>query len=136
MATMPQEIRSMSTESFKGLEFIPEELEALEKFLRFEISSKELENRLIRVVRFITSDSERRVEPLFRFPEPGIPVAKCHIENALNKKRLGQITERELAEWAAVLLLLNDAYEFDPAHEGDIADWLNDLSWLPPEDQS
>ena len=63
----------------------------------------------------------------FRLPEPGILVTRGHIENALERKRFGLITERDLVIWATVLLL-NDAYVWDPADEDLIADWLNDIS--------
>lgn len=122
----------MSTENFNtGLRLLPEEREALEKFLKLEISSDELENWLSRVARFTAAEGSRSVELLFQIPQPGISVNKWHIENALNKKRLGQITEAELVNWASLLLLLSDAYEFDSEHGDEVANWLNDLSWLP-----
>jgi hypothetical protein len=60
-------------------------------------------------------------------PEPGIVITREHIANALERKRFGLITERDLVVWATVLLL-NDAYVWDAADEDLIADWLNDIS--------
>ena len=63
----------------------------------------------------------------FPIPEPGIVITREHISNALERKRFGLIAERDLVYWATVLLL-NDAYVFDPGDEDLIAEWLNDIS--------
>jgi len=54
-------------------------------------------------------------------------VTRAHISNALELKRLGLISERDLVHWATILLL-NDAYVLDPGDEDLIAEWLNDIS--------
>lgn len=64
----------------------------------------------------------------FPIPEPGIVITREHISNALERKRFGLVTERDLVHWATVLLL-NDAYVFDPGDEDLIAEWLNDISF-------
>jgi hypothetical protein len=64
----------------------------------------------------------------FPIPEPGIVITRKHISNALERKRFGLISERDLVYWATVLLL-NDAYVFDPGDEDLIAEWLNDISF-------
>ena len=64
----------------------------------------------------------------FPIPEPGIVITREHISNALERKRFGLISERDLVYWATVLLL-NDAYVFDPGDEDLIAEWLNDISF-------
>jgi hypothetical protein len=64
----------------------------------------------------------------FPIPEPGIVITRDHISNALERKRFGLISERDLVYWATVLLL-NDAYVFDPGDEDLIAEWLNDISF-------
>lgn len=63
----------------------------------------------------------------FRLPEPGIVLTREHIANALERRRFDLISERDLAEWATILLI-NDAYVLDPADEDLIAEWLNDIS--------
>jgi hypothetical protein len=76
-----------------------------------------------------TELSQRRsANNRFPIPEPGIVITREHISNALERKRLGLINERDLVYWATVLLL-NDAYVFDPGDEDLIADWLNDISF-------
>ena len=64
----------------------------------------------------------------FPIPEPGIVITREHISNALEHKRFGLISERDLVYWATILLL-NDAYVFDPGDEDLIAEWLNDISF-------
>lgn len=64
----------------------------------------------------------------FPIPEPGIVITREHISNALERKRFGLISERDMVYWATVLLL-NDAYVFDPGDEDLIAEWLNDISF-------
>jgi len=63
----------------------------------------------------------------FHLPEPGIVITRAHIANALEKKRMEIISERDLVYWATILLL-NDAYVLDPGDEDLIAEWLNDMS--------
>jgi hypothetical protein len=60
-------------------------------------------------------------------PEPGIVITRAHIANALDLKRAGLVSERDLVHWATILLL-NDAYVLDPGDEDLIAEWLNDIS--------
>ena len=64
----------------------------------------------------------------FPIPEPGIVITREHISNALERKRFGLISEKDLVYWSTVLLL-NDAYVFDPGDEDLIAEWLNDISF-------
>jgi hypothetical protein len=64
----------------------------------------------------------------FPIPEPGIVITREHISNALERKRFELVSERDLVYWATVLLL-NDAYVFDPGDEDLIAEWLNDISF-------
>ncbi|MGI9071161.1 MAG: hypothetical protein ACR2JB_07540 [Bryobacteraceae bacterium] len=53
---------------------------------------------------------ERRLTSYFLFPIPGIRIAMKHIRNALDKHWRGEITDKELSDWATILLL-NEAYE-------------------------
>ncbi|MBS1802882.1 MAG: hypothetical protein JST28_05915 [Acidobacteria bacterium] len=74
------------------------------------------------------STQRRSANNRFPIPEPGIVITREHISNALERKRFELISERDLVYWATVLLL-NDAYVFDPGDEDLIADWLNDISF-------
>jgi len=77
-------------------------------------------------VRFRPDGTE--VQRHFVLPEPGVLITKQHIENALNRKRLDIVNERELVLWAT-MIPLNDAYEIDSADEDLIAEWLNEISF-------
>ncbi len=112
------------------------QLEVLRRFASFDIGIDELRQSLAGVFEFDFSpreqtaagDSPRRTAAgHFRIPEPGIVITREHIANALERKRFDLITERDLVYWATILLL-NDAYVWDPGDEDLIAEWLNDIS--------
>jgi hypothetical protein len=114
----------------------PNQIEALRQFALLEIREEELQGRLAGVfeVHFepmpMTAagrHQRRTVRGSFRMPEPGIVISREHISNALERRRFGLISERDLVHWATILLL-NDAYVLDPGDEDLIADWLNDIS--------
>jgi hypothetical protein len=112
------------------------QLEALRQFASLEIGEEELHRRLTGVFEIHfeakrTTAEERHqrrtVLGTFRIPEPGIVITREHVSNALEKKRFGLMSERDLVHWATILLL-NDAYVLDPGDEDLIAEWLNDIS--------
>jgi hypothetical protein len=111
-------------------------MDVLRRYASFEIGEEELQRRLAGVfeIRFealhagADGHTQRRTASgNFRMPEPGIVISREHIAHALEQKRLGRITERDLVHWATILLL-NDAYVLDPGDEDLIAEWLNDIS--------
>ncbi len=111
-----------------------QQMEVLRRFALFEASADELTRALAGVFevpldKTVPEDYSlyRTAGTHFRVPEPGIAIKREHIENALERKRFGLITERDLVVWATVLLM-NDAYALDPGDEDLIADWLNDIS--------
>ena len=101
--------------------------EVLRRFAWLEASLAEFQTAMTGVFDFELKRGERSAQTYFRMPEPGIAITQAHIANALELKRLGSITEKDLVNWAT-LLLLNDAYVLDPDHEDLIAEWLNDIS--------
>jgi hypothetical protein len=112
------------------------QFDVLERLVRLEISVDESLRALAGVfeiefeTRLPAADglSQRRIaRSSFRLPEPGIVITRAHIANALEMKRQGQISERDLVYWATILLL-NDAYVHDPGDEDMISEWLNDIS--------
>lgn len=114
----------------------PNQMESLRQFALLELREEELQQSLAGVfevhfepmpVPAAGRHQRRTVVGRFRMPEPGIVITREHISNALERKRFGLITERELVHWATILLL-NDAYVLDPGDEDLIADWLNDIS--------
>jgi hypothetical protein len=105
----------------------PDQLEVLRRFATFDVGVDELRCSLEDVFEFELEPSNRSAHTGFRVPEPGIVISREHIANALEQKRQGLITERDLVHWATILLL-NDAYVLDPGDEDLIAEWLNDIS--------
>lgn len=105
----------------------PDQMEVLRQFATFEVGVDELRCSLEDVFGFDLDPAGRSAHTGFRVPEPGIVITREHIANALEQKRLGAITERDLVHWATILLL-NDAYVLDPGDEDLIAEWLNDIS--------
>jgi hypothetical protein len=110
------------------------QLAVLRRFALLEARIDELRESLQGVFEFhrelqtVGSTLQRRTASgRFRLPEPGIVITREHIANALERRRFGLVSERNLAEWATILLL-NDAYVLDPADEDLIAEWLNDIS--------
>lgn len=113
-----------------------EQLDVMRRFALLEIGVEEMRRSLAGVfeVNFAPKEEaggvltqRRTAHNRFPIPEPGIIITREHISNALERKRFGLITEQELVQWATILLL-NDAYVFDPGDEDLIAEWLNDIS--------
>lgn len=110
------------------------QLDALRRFALLDAEIDELRKTLTGIFEFhlelqpVGGALRRRyASGRFRLPEPGIVIAREHIANALERRRFGLISERQMAEWATILLI-NDAYVLDPADEDLIAEWLNDIS--------
>jgi hypothetical protein len=113
----------------------PLQMEALRRFASFQMAEDELARILtgafeinFETVRQSGESLRRTASGRFRVPEPGIVITREHISAALEQKRIGLITERDLVHWATILLM-NDAYVLDPGDEDLIAEWLNDISF-------
>lgn len=113
------------------------QIDALRRFASFQIPEEELRHVLTGVFEInfesVHHSAEghnlrRTASGRFRVPEPGIVITREHISNALEQKRIGLISERDLVHWATILLM-NDAYVLDPGDEDLIAEWLNDISF-------
>jgi hypothetical protein len=113
-----------------------QQMEVLRRFALFEASAEELARTLAGVFELnlvaretlaVGSAPARTASTQFRVPEPGIVITREHIQNALERRRFGLVSERDLVVWATVLLM-NDAYALDPGDEDLIAEWLNDIS--------
>jgi hypothetical protein len=114
-----------------------QEFKCLESFAVFEISLDQLRSCLRNVMQFeFDADVHRRSMKInFITPEPGVMITKWHIENALTKKRNGEISDEQLIAWAT-MLLMNDGYELDEKDDALVADWLTDISFdLRPFDR-
>jgi hypothetical protein len=105
-----------------------EQLETLRRFALLQVGIEDVRRSLAGVFEFDLSAELRMAATNFRVPEPGVVITRDHVCRALEQKRLGLISERELVYWAT-MLLLNDAYELDPNDEDFLAEWLNDISF-------
>jgi hypothetical protein len=114
-----------------------EQLDVLRRYALFEVGMEEMLHSMEGAFDFNFELKEdpgsgitqrRSANNRFPIPEPGIVITREHISNALERKRFGIISERDLVYWATILLL-NDAYVFDPGDEDLIAEWLNDISF-------
>ena len=112
------------------------QLDVMRRFALLEIGVDEMHRALEGVfdVQFEAKEEpngnltqRRTAHNRFPIPEPGIVITREHISNALERRRFGLVSERDLVHWATILLL-NDAYVFDPGDEDLISDWLNDIS--------
>jgi hypothetical protein len=92
-----------------------------------EASVEEIRRSLAGIFEFDLDSEQRTASAHFRVPEPGITVTRDHISRALEQEQQGLLTQRELVEWAT-MILLNDAYEPDPKDEDFVAEWLNRIS--------
>jgi hypothetical protein len=66
-------------------------------------------------------------------PERRVRITAQHVENALAKRRSVQISERDLVDWAT-MILINDAFYWEPEDAEIVAAWVNSISFdLVPE---
>jgi hypothetical protein len=114
-----------------------EQMEVLRRYALLEVGLHEMLGTMTGAFDINFEDNRENESPAtqrrsannrFPIPEPGIVITREHISNALERKRFELISERDLVYWATVLLL-NDAYVFDPGDEDLIAEWLNDISF-------
>lgn len=114
-----------------------EQMEVLRRYALLEVGLHEMLGSLAGAFDIDFEDNRENESPgtqrrsannRFPIPEPGIVITREHISNALERKRFELVSERDLVHWATVLLL-NDAYVFDPGDEDLIAEWLNDISF-------
>jgi hypothetical protein len=115
----------------------PEQMEVLRRYALFEVGMEEMLRTMsgafdvsfdVKEQAGAGNTQRRSANNRFPIPEPGIVITREHISNALERKRFGLVSERDLVYWATILLL-NDAYVFDPGDEDLIAEWLNDISF-------
>src|SRR5579871_1093494 len=83
--------------------------DVLRRFAWLQADVEEVRTAMTGVFEFDLRRGQRAARTFFRMPEPAIAITRDHIANALERKRVGKITERDLVNWAT-MLLLNDAY--------------------------
>ncbi len=107
-----------------------DQLEVLRRFVVFQAGIEDVRASLSGFFEFDLGTERRTASSHFQVPEPGILVTRGHIAKALEREQRGDITQRELINWAT-MLLLNDAYQPDPKDEDFVAEWLNRISYEP-----
>lgn len=109
------------------------ELEALAQFAHLEIRLEDLVERLDGKLTVRIEPWRREVSCTFSLPDPGVRIELSHIQNALQRESRGLLRERELGDWAAMILMI-DAYDWSGSLDEDrIAEELNELALLPAE---
>jgi hypothetical protein len=106
----------------------PDQFEVLRRFVVFEARIEDIRRSLAGIFDFDLDAERRTANSHFEVPEPGILVTRDHIAKALEREQRGGISQRELIDWAT-MLLLNDAYQLDPSEEEFVAEWLNRISY-------
>ena len=109
-------------------ELSSDQLAVLHRFLVFQAGTADIRSSLWGLFEFELDPERRTASSHFQLPEPGILVTRDHIANALERETQGDISQRELIDWAT-MLLLNDAYQPDPNDEDFVAEWLNRISY-------
>jgi hypothetical protein len=105
-----------------------EQIDFLKRFVLLETRIEDIREALEGVFDFDFRGRSRTASVGFRVPEPGVIVTRDHIRNAVEKRKLGNLSEQELIFWAT-MLLLNDAFELDPHDQEFVAEWLNHVSF-------
>lgn len=105
-----------------------DQLEVLRQFAVFQAGIADIRRSLSGLFEFELNPERRSANSYFRVPEPGILVTRDHIAKALEREQRGGISQRELVDWAT-MLLLNHAYQLDPNDEDFVAEWLNRISY-------
>lgn len=107
----------------------------IESYARCELSLDELCAKVRRAVgkRFIHNPHYKVVNLNQICPNRAVRITPEHIAILLAKRRQGEITEREMVDWAH-MTTINDAYYWEPEDAAVVAKWVNFLIFdLKPE---
>jgi len=105
------------------------QLDCLQRFVRFELPIETLGKVLAPLVTFTLDGpaTYQTVEYSAGIPKNPVKVTRADIDFAIKKARTGKVTQRQLQQWAS-MLLLNDAFDWSGEDEDAIADMLADLA--------
>ena len=114
----------------------PDILVAIERFVRCELRLADL----CQTVRDEVGPALKHNEKLpwvnlnSVCPEPTFRITRWHVENALAKRRERKISERDLVNWAT-MLMINDAFFWKGEDAEAVGEWVERLHLdLMPED--
>lgn len=114
----------------------PEVMSWIEAYVRCELSLDQLCKNVRDAVgeRFIHNENYRIVNLNQVCPTKAVRITPQHLEILMAKRRRGEITERELRDWAH-MVTINDAYFWEPEDADVVGTWVNFLIFeLRPED--
>lgn len=104
-------------------------LAAIERYARCELPLEDL-CRLVREKRgsdFIHNENYRWVNLNQVCPERKVRITRQYVETALGKRRSRMISERDLVDWAT-MIIINDVFYWKPEDADFVAEWVNRLS--------
>lgn len=104
---------------------------ALEQFSWMEITPEELIQTLSGAISIRVSDKTIEAKNDTHPDEGNVKFTKRHIENALERKRKGEVSSESISKWARLILAISK-YELDMNCEDDIAEWLHLLAFDVP----
>ena len=105
------------------------QLDCLQRFVRFELPIETLGKVLAPLVTFTLDGraTHQTVKYSAGIPKNPVKVTRADIDLAIEKERTGKVTQRQLQQWAS-MILLNDAFDWSGEDEDAIADMLADLA--------
>jgi len=106
----------------------PDAVAWIESYARCELSLQEL------LLKVRSALGERCIHnPNFRVvnlnqlcSQPAVRITPQHIETLLSKRQRGEITERDMVDWAH-MIEINDAFYWQPEDADIVAEWVNFL---------
>jgi hypothetical protein len=114
----------------------PDTLASIDKFARCELALEDL----CRIVRDVVGPDLRHNEKLpwvnlnSVCPVPAIRITRQHVDNAAAKRRQKQVSERQLVNWAT-MLMINDVFFWSGEDAELVGEWLERISMdLIPKD--
>jgi hypothetical protein len=102
---------------------------ALEDYAALRITLEQLQQSLGKAIEINFSPHERKVVYYYDNRKPVVHIKLRQIRDAMDKHGCGDITTRQLSDWAA-MLLANPSYDWEGPEEDEIAEWLNEISLL------
>ncbi len=114
----------------------PEVLVWIEDYARCELSLDELCRKVHQAVgeHFIHNPHYRVVNLNQICPNRTVRITPEHIEILFAKRQRGEITDRQMVDWAH-MTTINDVYYWEPEDADVVAQWVNFLFFdLVPED--
>jgi hypothetical protein len=102
---------------------------ALADYATLRIGLRDLLASLGGAIEATLAPDERRFVFHYDNRHPIVHVGPAEIREAMDKHARGEVSTKELSDWAA-MLLANPSYDWEGENEDEIAGWLNEISLL------